>query len=106
MEATLKRLLDAEHIAQGRIEETERERDRILEQAWQEAHDAEARFEQRMTERRRSELERADEQAEQEIAELKRAYDHRLEKLEEAARRHHRLAVRQTLDWLLDPENP
>lgn len=106
MEDTLKRLLDAEQQAQARIEKAERERDRIIEQAWQEAHDAETRFEQRMDELRQSKLENSDEQAEQEVGELKRDHDHQLKKLEERARRHHRSALQQTLDWLLDPENP
>lgn len=106
MERTLKRLLDAEHTAQARITEAEQERDRIIEQTRQEAQEAEARFEQHATELRQLQLERAEAQAEQEIAELKRDYDGRLEKLEELARRHQRRAVRQTLDWLLDPENP
>ena len=106
MEDTLKRLLDAEQQAQARIEKAERERDRIIEQAWQEAQDAEARLEQRMEELRQAKLERSDEQAEQEVAELERDHDQQLKKLEKRARRHHRSALQQALDWLLDPENP
>lgn len=106
MEDTLKRLLDAEEHARTQIENAERERDRIIEQARQEAHDAESRFERRMAELRQSKFDRSDEQAEQEVAELEREHDQQLQNLAEQAQHNRRVALQQTLDWLLDTENP
>lgn len=106
MEDTLKRLLDAEQHARTRIENAERERDQIIEQARQEARDAETGFERRMDELRQSKFEHSDEQAEQEIAELEREHDQQLKKLAEQTQHNRRVALQQTLDWLLDPENP
>lgn len=106
MGETLKRLLDAEKKAQERVREGREERDRLIEQAHQEAREAEERLERRISELRQSYLQEAEEQAKREIAELKADYQQRIEELTESARRNRDAAVQRAADWLLDPGNP
>ena len=81
MDDTLKRLLDAEVEAQHRVDEALQERERLVEEARQEARNAERRFNKRIPEIQESFHNKAQERARQTVAEMERHYEERREHL-------------------------
>jgi vacuolar-type H+-ATPase subunit H len=103
MDNSLKRLLDAEARAQGLIDASNLERQRILDEALGAARDAQSRFAAGREKLRAPFLEEAHVRAEQAVAELSRKYQERQRNLREMAARHEQEAVAAALDFLLDP---
>lgn len=104
MEDELKRLLDAELRAETLVEDANRERERMIHQAREDAHAAEQRFEARLPELRNAFLGKAEERAAQAVAELTRRYEERREQLRAMARDHEREAVAAAIALLIDPD--
>lgn len=103
MDDALKRLLDAEARADAIIEQANRERERLIEEALQMAREAEARFEERRAEIRAPFLREAEARVQQAIAELARKFEERSRSLREQAARHEDEALAAALALLLDP---
>jgi len=104
MADALQRLLEAEENAQALVRGADTERERIVHQALAEIRAAEARFEDRIPELRRSFTEKSEQQAKQEVAEIKRRYDERHAALRTLAEAREAEAVEEALAVLLDPE--
>lgn len=105
MEDALKRLLDAEARADAIIDEANRERERLINEALQAAREAEARFEERRAEIRAPFIREAEARAEQAMAELMRKSEERQRSLREQAARHEEEAIAAALSLLLDPRH-
>lgn len=103
MDDRLQRLLEAEARAQARIDEANRERQRLIDEALAAARDAEARFEAGRGDLRAPFLREAQARADQAVAELARKYSERQRTLRELAARHEADAVEAALPRLLDP---
>ncbi len=103
MEDALKRLLEAEARADSIIEEANRERERLVNEALQSAREAEARFDERRAEIRAPFIKEAEARAEQMVAELLRKCEERQRGLREQALRHEEEAVAAAISLLLDP---
>jgi len=99
----LQRLLDAEAHAQAVIDEANRERQRMMDDALAAVRDAEARFDAGRAELRAPYLQEAQGRADQAVAELARKYGERQRMLRELAARHESEAVDTALTLLLDP---
>ncbi|MHB8455085.1 MAG: ATPase [Acidiferrobacterales bacterium] len=104
MEDELKRLLDAELRAEALVEEANRERDRLIHQAREDARAAEQRFETRIPELRNVFLGKAEERAVKAVAEMTRRYEERREHLRAMARDHEREAIASAIALLIDPD--
>jgi len=103
MDDSLQRLLAVEARAQVRIDEANRQRQRLIDDALAAARDAEARFEAGRAELRAPFLAEAQGRADQAAAELARKYSERQRSLRELAARHESEAVAAALARLLDP---
>lgn len=103
MDDSLQRLLAVEARAQARIDEANRQRQRLIDDALAAARDAEARFEAGRAELRAPFLAEAQGRADQAAAELARKYSERQRSLRELAARHEAEAVAAALARLLDP---
>lgn len=101
---TLKRLLDAELRAEALVEQAQKERERIVQDAVDEARATEQRFEARIPELHASFVHKAEERAAQAIAELERRYREHGADLRARAREHEREAIAAALALLIDPE--
>lgn len=77
MDDTLQRLLNAERRAEEIARRAEQERQRMVEDAQQEARAEEERFKARIPELHYSFIEKAESRAAQTVKELKRRYDER-----------------------------
>ncbi len=104
MEDELKRLLAAELRAEALVEEANRERERLIHQARDDARAAEQRFEARLPELRNAFLSKAEERASQAVAELTRRYEERRAQLRAMAKEHEREAVGAAIALLIDPD--
>lgn len=104
MEDILKRLLDAELKAEALVDEANRERERILNQALEESRVAEAHFESRLPELRAPFLQKAEERAQQAIGELKRRYEERHKQLRALAEEHEQEAIEAAVAFLTSAE--
>ncbi len=102
MEDVLKRLLDAEARAEAIVAEANAKREQIIRQATDEAHAAEARFEERIPEIQVSFSGKAEERAQQGIAELRRRYEERQKNLRGLAETQTQAAIDAALDVILD----
>lgn len=105
MEDHLKRLLETEARAQSLIDAAGAERERMLEEAWASAREAEARFMAGRAELRAPYLKEAQGRAEHAVAELTRKYEERQRNLREMALHHEQEAVEAALRLLLDPRH-
>lgn len=103
MDDRLQRLLEAEARAQARIDEANRQRQRLIDEALDMTRDAEARFEAGRGQLRAPFLHEAQGRADQAAAELARKYSERQRSLRELAARHEAEAVEAALAFLLDP---
>ncbi len=104
MDYHLKRLLEAEALAQGIIDASNAERQRILDDALAAVRNAEARFEAGRTDLREPILSEAQGRAEHAVAELTLKYGERQRNLREMAFRHEQEAIDAALNLLADPE--
>jgi vacuolar-type H+-ATPase subunit H len=103
MDAQLRRLLETEARAQGIIDDANRQRQRLIDEALAAAREAEARFETARAELRAPFLNEAQARADQAVVELTRKYGERQRTLRELASRHEPEAVDAALALLLDP---
>lgn len=103
MDSQLRRLLETEARAQGIIDDANRQRQRLIDEALAAAREAEARFEASRAELRAPFLNEAQGRADQAVAELTRKYGERQRTQRELASRHESEAVDAALALLLDP---
>ena len=85
MDDTLKQLLAAEGAATDLVDKAERDGERLIQTAIQEARSQETRFENRKPDLHAGFLEKSDQRARQTIAEMERRFQERLAQLREAA---------------------
>ncbi len=103
MDETLKRLLDAEMRAEKLAQDAEREQERTIQSAVDQARSEDQRFTARIPDLHRGFIEKAEERAEQTVAELKRRYDERHVLLRDMAEEREEEALRAATALLLDP---
>jgi len=101
MEDTLKRLLTVETDAEQFVAKAQTEREQIIQQALQEAHQAEKQFKAKIPDLRASFLEKAEIQAAQTIAELKKRYEARKERLNNLAEDNQQKALEAAVHLLM-----
>ncbi|MEJ2404525.1 MAG: ATPase [Candidatus Thiodiazotropha sp.] len=104
MEESLQRLLDAETKAQQIHKKADAQRERMIQEALQEAKAKESRFETRIPELHRSFMEKAESRAEQTIAELKKRFNERHAQLREYAEVREQDALDAAFAVLIDPD--
>lgn len=104
MSDSLKDLLQAEAEAEAIVSEGEKERDRIIQKALDDALDMERQFKDRLPEMQQSFLDKAQERAAQTIAEMKLRYDERNKTLRELAGKHESEALERAIAMLVDGE--
>ena len=104
MEESLQQLLDAETRAQEIHRKAEETRERIIQEALQEAKAKEEQFESRLPELHQSFMEKAETRAEQTIAELKKRFNERHAQLREYAEVREQDALDAAFAVLIDPK--
>jgi vacuolar-type H+-ATPase subunit H len=104
MSDSLKDLLQAEAEAEAIVSAGEKERDRIIQKALDDALDMERQFKDRLPEMQQSFLDKAQERAAQTIAEMKLRYDERNKTLRELAGKHESEALERAIAMLVDAE--
>lgn len=104
MSDSLKDLLQAEAEAESIVSAGEKERDRIIQKALDDALDMERQFKDRLPEMQQSFLDKARERAAQTIAEMKLRYDERNKTLRELAGKHESEALERAIAMLVDGE--
>ena len=104
MEKTLQRLLDAEMNAEQIHQRAVTAKERVIQEALQEARTEEERFEARLPELHNSFIDKANQRAEQTIAELKRRYDERHAQLRTYAESREETALDAAFAVLIDPD--
>jgi vacuolar-type H+-ATPase subunit H len=102
MDDILKRLLDAEVRAETLAQQAERDQERLIQEAIQEARAEEERFRSQIPELHRGYTRKAEERAEQTIAELRRRYDERHVRLRDTAEEHEEDALKAAFALLID----
>jgi len=103
MEDILKRLLDAEARASAEVARASAERERIIQEALEQARRAEAQFAEGLAELHAPYLRQAGERAETAIAELHRKYEERGRELRALAEQRESSAIEAAIALLLDP---
>ena len=101
MDDTLKHLLAAESAASELIENAQRDGERLVQTALQEARQQEERFEARVPEMHASFLEKSDQRANQTVAEMERRYQESLNQLRDDAEAHEKAALESAFHELL-----
>jgi vacuolar-type H+-ATPase subunit H len=101
MEATLKRLLQAEAQAEKRVDAAKAERARLVEQAIQNSKAEEQQFERRVPELHADFLQKAENRANQAVGELRRRYEERLRQLRLLAQEHKEDALKAAVSLIL-----
>ena len=104
MEDHLKRLLEAEARAQGIIDASKAERQRIIDDALAAVRNSEERFEAGRADLRSPFLREAHGRAEHAVAELTLKFGERQRNLREMAFRHEEEAIRAALNLLANPD--
>jgi vacuolar-type H+-ATPase subunit H len=104
MSDSLKDLLQAEAEAEAIVSAGEKERDRIIQKALDDALDMERQFKDRLPEMQQSFLDKAQERAAQTIAEMKLRYGERNKTLRELAGKHESEALERAIAMLVDGE--
>lgn len=102
MDDALKRLLEAEAQADAAVTRANAERERIIQEALEQARAAETSFASGVAELRSPYLRQAEERAAQAIAELRRKYDERGRMLRSQAEAREAVAVKAALEVVLD----
>jgi vacuolar-type H+-ATPase subunit H len=100
VDESLKRLLEAEAKAEQIIADADQQRQRVIEQARHEAHEAEQQHAERISEIHASFLAQAEQRAQQTIAELKRRHAERASALQSAAQQHRQQALETAIALL------
>jgi vacuolar-type H+-ATPase subunit H len=103
MEDLLKRLLEAESQASAEVAHANAERERIIQEALEQARRAEAQFAEGLGELHAPYLKQAEERAATAIAELRRKYEERGRELRTLAETREESAVQAALAVILDP---
>lgn len=106
MEDALKRLLEIEQQADAEVQQASAERERIIEEALEQARRAERQFAEGLAELRAPYLKQAETRAAAAIAELRKKYDERARALRAQAESREAAAVAAALAVLLDPDVP
>lgn len=106
MDDTLKYLLDAENTASELLENAQRDGERLVQTAMQEARQQEERFQLRVPEIHASFLEKSDQRARQTVAEMERRYHERLNQLRNDAEAHEAQALQAAFNELLGERKP
>ncbi|MCP4389858.1 MAG: ATPase [Gammaproteobacteria bacterium] len=104
MSDSLKDLLKAEAEAEAIVSAGEKERDRIIQKALDDALDMEQQFKDRLPEMHQSFIDKAQERAAQTIAEMKLRYDERNKTLRELSGKHEGEALERAIAMILDSE--
>lgn len=104
MEDLLKRLLEAELQADGEVRNASSRRERTIQEALEQARQAEQQFAAGVETLRAPYLRQAQERAEQAIAELRKKYEERQRALRALAEQRETAAVEAALAAVLDPE--
>jgi vacuolar-type H+-ATPase subunit H len=104
MSDSLKDLLQAEAEAEAIVSAGEKERDRIIQKALDDALDMERQFKDRLPEMQQSFLDKAQERSAQTIAEMKLRYGERNKTLRELAGKHESEALERAIAMLVDGE--
>lgn len=102
MSDSLKDLLEAENEAEAIVTSGELERDKIIQQALDDALDLEKQFKARLPEMHQSFTDKAHQRATQTIAEMKLRYDERNKMLRKLADKHEKEALEHALELILD----
>lgn len=105
MEEVLKRLLDAEAQASGEVARASAERERIIQEALEQARRAEAQFAEGLADLHAPYLHQAEERATTAIAELHRKYEERGRELRALAEEREHAAIEAALAILIDPQH-
>lgn len=103
MEDALKRLLEAEARADAEVTAASAERERIIQQALEQARFAKEQFAAGIVETRAPYLAQAEERAAQAVAELKKKYDERGRTLRARAEEREAVAIDAAMAVVLDP---
>jgi len=98
---TLKQLLAAENAASELIENAQRDGERLVQVALNEARQQEERLEARVPEMHAAFLEKSDQRANQTVAEMERRYQESLNQLRDDAETHEETALETAFDELL-----
>ncbi len=101
MENTLKRLLTVETEAEQLVAKAQTEREKIIQQALQESHQAQEEFKVKIPELRASFLKKAEARAAQTIAELKKRYEERYERLRHLAQENQQKSLEAAVHLLM-----
>lgn len=99
---SLKELLEAETEAEAIVTDGEVERDKIIQQALDDALEMEKQFKARLPEMHQSFTDKAQQRAAQTIAEMKLRYDERNKKLRKLADKHEKEALQHAVALILD----
>ena len=105
MDDTLKQLLAAEGAATELVDKAERDGERLIQAAIQEARSQEERFENRKPELHAGFLEKSDQRAQQTIAEMERRFQETLAQLRESADQNEDRALEAAFRALLGRED-
>lgn len=103
MAGPLQHLLEVEARARAQVDDANRQRQRMIDEALAAAHDARERFDAGRATLRAPFLDEAHARAQQVIAELERKYAERRRTLRELAAQHEPEAVAAAFGLLLDP---
>ncbi|KHD04908.1 hypothetical protein PN36_15325 [Candidatus Thiomargarita nelsonii] len=101
MENTLKRLLTVETEAEQLVAQVQKQREQIIQQALEEAHQAEEKFKAKIPEIQASFLKQAETRATQTIAELNKRYEERKERLRSLAQENKQKALEAAINLLM-----
>jgi len=101
MENTLKRLLTVETEAEQLVAQAQKQREQIIQQALEEAHQAEEKFQAKIPEIQASFLKQTETRATQTIAELNKRYEERKERLRSLAEENQQKALEAAIKLLM-----
>jgi len=103
MDDALQRLLETEKRAEELARQANLERERMIQDALEEARREESQFEARIPELHASFVEKADARAEQTINELRKRFDERHMRLRQQAEQREQEALKAALQLITDP---
>jgi vacuolar-type H+-ATPase subunit H len=104
MDDILKRLLDAEILAEQKTAQAEIEARTLVDDAATKAQEAEQAFEEQITELHEGFLKQAQQRAQQTLGEVQRRHQERLTQLHEFATKREQSALSAALNLLLHPD--
>ena len=104
MDDALQRLLETERRAEEIVRQADLERERMIQDALQEARREETQFEARIPELHASFVEKAESRAEQTVSELRKRYDERHSRLRQQAEEREGEALEAAFRLITDPK--